>query len=90
MTSTAQSLTTVITASETVGRIDGGRAQHAATRLQEILAGTPATELPDLTVALAGLAPLPQTLDRPLPVAEAQNCSDSVPTRCGTTNASAW
>lgn len=71
MTSTAQSLSTVITSAETAGRIDGGRAEHAARRLQEILAGTPAADLPDLTIALAGLAPLPSRLDHPLAVAGA-------------------
>ncbi|WP_353650638.1 MerR family transcriptional regulator [Nakamurella sp. A5-74] len=39
--------------------------------LRSALASTPATELPELTVALAGLAPLPATLDHPLTVAEA-------------------
>lgn len=42
-----------------------------ATRLNDILATTAMADLPDLTVALAGLEPLPERLDRPLAVAEA-------------------
>lgn len=39
--------------------------------LRTALASTPGADLPELTVALAGLAPLPATLEHPLTVAEA-------------------
>lgn len=39
--------------------------------LRAALAGTPGHELPELTVALAGLAPLPATLQEPLTVGQA-------------------
>ena len=40
-------------------------------RLTEIVADTPAEQLPDLAVALAGLAPLPAELAAPLSIASA-------------------
>lgn len=42
-----------------------------ATRLNDVLATTAMADLSDLTIALAGLKPLPKRLDRPLVVAEA-------------------
>lgn len=71
MTSIAQPLTTVLAATEKRRPADGPRAAQAAIHLKEILAGTPAADLPELTTALTGLAPLPAQLDRPLAVAEA-------------------